>query len=119
MARPPRSPRRLPRKAAGRASKATADAPQTAAPASREKKATRARKGEAEAEHQPRAGTNLEQFVKLLRPSRKLRKCSTGCSTRCAARSRRAQEDVPPDDLLGEGRRPRHGLPPQGLMGSP
>ena len=55
------------KKAAGRASKATADAPQSAAPASREKKAARARKGKAAAENQPRAGTRLEQFVKLLR----------------------------------------------------
>jgi hypothetical protein len=54
------------KKAAGRASKATADAPQTAAPTSREK-AARARKGEAAAENQPRAGTKLEQFIKMLR----------------------------------------------------
>jgi hypothetical protein len=55
------------KQAARRASKATADAPQTAAPASRKKKAARARKGEAAAENQPRPGTKLEQFVKLLR----------------------------------------------------
>ena len=54
-------------KAARRAAKATGDAPQAAAPAAREKKAARARKGEAAADHQPRAGTKLEQFIKLLR----------------------------------------------------
>jgi hypothetical protein len=64
----PAEPAKAPKqKAARRAVKATDDAPQPAAPAAREKKAARARKGEAAADHQPRAGTKLEQFIKLLR----------------------------------------------------
>ena len=92
-------PSKLPKnQAARRASKATGAAPQTAAPASREKKAARARKGEAAAENQPRAGTKLEQFVKLLRrpkgvsikeASEALDRLSTRCAARSRARSRR------------------------------
>lgn len=62
----PVEPAKAPKKKAARRA-ATADAPQAAASAAREKKASRVRKGDATAENEPRAGTKLAEFIKLLR----------------------------------------------------
>lgn len=62
----PAQPAKAPKKKAARQA-TKGDAPQAAAPAARKKKAARAPKGAATAENEPRAGTKLAEFIKLLR----------------------------------------------------
>lgn len=62
----PVEPAKAPKKKAARQA-TKGDAPQAAASPAREKKAARVRKGEATAENEPRAGTKLAEFIKLLR----------------------------------------------------